>query len=61
MLNIDYKKLLDFNYIKILNDILIISLLLYQVTPHSKVPNFILNLFKLKITRFLIVALFLHT
>ena len=57
MLNIDYKKLLDFNYIKILNDILIISLLLYQVTPHSKVPNFILNLFKLKITRVLIVAL----
>ena len=57
MLNIDYKKLLDINYIKILNDILIISLLLYQVIPHSKVPNFVLNLFKFKITRILVVAL----
>jgi hypothetical protein len=34
---------------KILNDILII--------PHSKVPKFVLNLFKFKITRILIVAL----
>ena len=59
MLNIDYKKLLDIDYIKILNDILILSLLLYQIIPKAKVPNFILYLFKMKIVRVLLVGLLL--
>ena len=57
MLNIDYKKLLDIDYIKILNDVLIISLLLYQIIPYAKVPNFILHMFKIKIIRVLLIGL----